>query len=360
MALLLVLLTFFVLVATLLPLWRHPHWIVRGLDFPRLQLATLAGIVLLLQIAFLDFQQVSSWVMILVVFLCLCRQLWWILPYTRLWVPEVKACKDPDADKQISIITANVLTPNRGAEKLVALARQYKPDVLVTLESDQWWEDQLVVLEDEMPHTIKCPLDNLYGMHVYSRLPLDEAEIAFLVEDDVPSMHALVKLRNGEGVRVHFLHPAPPSPTENPESAERDAELLVVARSVADSSQPTIVTGDLNDVAWSRTTRLFRKISGLLDPRVGRGMFNTFHADYPLLRWPLDHLFHSKHFTVQAIQRLPSIGSDHFPLLTRLSFTPVKGASQDALGATSDDRKFAKSIAQDRDVSKADVPEPGE
>jgi endonuclease/exonuclease/phosphatase (EEP) superfamily protein YafD len=46
------------------------------------------------------------------------------------------------------------------------LVNKYQPDILVTLESDLWWEEQLAVLEVEMPYTVKCPLDNLYGMHV--------------------------------------------------------------------------------------------------------------------------------------------------------------------------------------------------
>jgi endonuclease/exonuclease/phosphatase (EEP) superfamily protein YafD len=197
-------------------------------------------------------------------------------------------------------------------------------------------------------------------MHLYSKLQLHDQEVSFLVEEDVPSIHVSIELRTGDRVRAHFVHPAPPSPTENTESTERDAELIIVARSVEKSDQPVIVTGDLNDVAWSSTTRLFRKISGLLDPRIGRGMFNTFHVKYPFLRWPLDHIFHSDHFTLRSIQRLPSIGSDHFPLITSLSFTPIKGVSQKGLQADSEDLDRAKEIANEKGVSEEDVKKPNE
>jgi endonuclease/exonuclease/phosphatase (EEP) superfamily protein YafD len=346
-------------VATLLPLWRNPHWLVRGMDFPRLQLAAIAVLLILLQVISLDLAEAQTWTLIGITLVCLAWQLWWIVPYTMIWPNEVKTTANPIPDRKLSILTSNVLTSNRNADALLKLVDQYQPDVLVTLESDAWWQRHLDTLESSMPYCMKCPLDNLYGMHVYSRLPLEDTEISYLVEGNVPSMHAQLKLRSGDSVRVHFLHPAPPGPGGNPESAERDAELVIVAKSVEDSDQPVVVAGDLNDVAWSATTRLFRKISGLLDPRVGRGMFNTFHAHYPFLRWPLDHLFHSHHFTVTAIKRLPNIGSDHFPLLTELSYNPARGEDQEGLEADSNDKSRAQSIEDNKGASAEDVPNPG-
>ena len=316
------------LLATFITLWRYEAWWVRGWDFPRLQVAVVAASVLLLQVVLLDFSASGSLVLVGLTVLCLVYQLWWIAAYTPFFPVEVKLAPGDDANNTISIMTANVLTTNKNAAGLLREVHQWRPDILVTLETNAWWQQQLDVLGADYPYTIKCPLENLYGMHVYSRLPLEDSAIQFLIEPNIPSMHALAILPSGQQVRVHFLHPAPPSPSENEESTERDAELLVVAKSVVDAELPVIVAGDLNDVAWSATTRLFRKISGLLDPRVGRGMFNSFHADYWCVRWPLDHLFHSDHFMLKDIRRLPSFGSDHFPMLITLVYSPAQGAEQ--------------------------------
>ena len=89
------------------------------------------------------------------------------------------------------------------------------------------------------------------------------------------------------------------------------------------------MAGDLNDVAWSKTPRRFQRISGLLDPRIGRHFINTFHVDYPFLRWALDHIFHSACFTLVDMKRMPSIGSDHFPVLTTLQYEPEVTSEQE-------------------------------
>jgi endonuclease/exonuclease/phosphatase (EEP) superfamily protein YafD len=351
--------TFMLAIFTVLPLWRCEAWWVRSLDFPRLQLLVISLLVLSLELVFLDLADPLTCSLLIAALLCLGYHAWWILPYSRLFPVEVKSAAGADSQRTLRILTANVLTPNRNANALIELVRDNAADIVVTLESDGWWQARLDMLEPDYPHTIKCPLDNLYGMHVYSKLRLIDSHIEYLVEPDIPSIHTLVELPSGQKIQTHFLHPAPPSPTENEASSERDAELIIVAKGVAESDAPVIVTGDLNDVAWSETTRLFRKVSGLLDPRVGRGMFNTFHAGYWFIRWPLDHLFHSHHFTLSRICRLPGFGSDHFALFTELVLDVGRDDQQSRLAPDNDDLTWANDKAADQGVSKKDVPRPG-
>ena len=340
---------------TVLPFSKHRAWWVRVWDFPRLQIAFLLTVLLVAVIWLLPWGSPLTWALLVVGGGALAVQLWWITPYLPLFPREVKTVSAP-AGATLSMLVSNVLASNRDSSALLKQIHEYQPDLVVTLESDWWWQHQLDTLVDSYPYALKYPLDNLYGMHLYSRLPLAEAEVMFLVEEGVPSMHTRVTLDGGVDVSLHFLHPAPPSPTENPESTERDVELLMLARRLEGNDSPVIVAGDLNDVAWSRTTRLFRKLSGLLDPRVGRGLYSSFHADYRLLRWPLDHLFHSEHFGLVRLARLAHMGSDHFPLFIELCYLGPE-TDQDGLEKDADDRAEADDIVREgtRDIERGET-----
>ncbi|HET9679919.1 MAG TPA: endonuclease/exonuclease/phosphatase family protein [Gammaproteobacteria bacterium] len=352
--------TALLLLLTLLPLSRLEIWWVRILDFPRLQLAIIALLLLACQLWVLYFSQWQAYLFSALTLACFVYQSYWLFPYTFLHPKEVKSAPGNE-NETLRILNANVLISNRNAQTLLNHIAKNKPDIFITLETDDWWQTQLDNLDADYPHSMKCPLDNAYGMHLYSRLPLDDAKIQFLVESGIPSMHTAVILPSNRKVALHCIHPRPPSPTENDESSERDAELLIIAKTVAEARLPTIVVGDLNDVSWSATTHLFRKLSGFLDPRIGRDMINTFHAKYPVLRWPLDHVFHSDYFTLVSINRLPTIGSDHFPLLVELALAPEKGASQEgSLDCDPEDRSHAKDKTSDENVSKHKVHMPCE
>ncbi len=219
----------------------------------------------------------------------------------------------PDADT-ISIISCNVYQFNQDFKRFHQLIRKYQPDIFITMESNAAWEMANRSLEPEYPFTEKITLENTYGMHLYSKIPLESSTIHFFIADDIPSIEAQFKNKNGRIFTVFAVHPPPPSPTEESTSKERDGDLLSVAKMCQKSNIPTLVIGDFNTVAWSDTSILFRKMSELIDARVGRGILATFHAKFWFFRVPLDLLFHSPDIFIDQLKTLEYIGSDHLPI----------------------------------------------
>jgi endonuclease/exonuclease/phosphatase (EEP) superfamily protein YafD len=310
------------IVATAVPIARKKAWWIRIFDFPRLQILLIAAGTLVVFLVVIDDWSAWQVVFALLLALAIAYQAYMMFPYTKLARPQVPQASGRDAQRTIALLFANVLMTNRSSEELLATVREEEPDIVLAVETDGWWQRELDVLAETHPHVVRQPQNNTYGMLLYSRLELVRPEVQFLIQADVPSIHTRVKLRSGALVELRCVHPRPPAPQEAKDAKPRDAELIVVARSLKGKDAPAIVLGDLNDVAWSRTNYEFQEISGLLDPRIGRGFYHTFHARYPFLRYPLDHCFHTKHFRLVSFKRLRKFGSDHFPVGIELSYEP--------------------------------------
>lgn len=301
------------IVLNLLPLVPNQHWIFRAWEFGRIQLLVLESIVFLLGWGLIDDKTSAFYVVQVLLGLAIIHNSWLLFPYTPFYKIK-KHQKSENSSALVSILSVNVYQFNTQHHLLIDLIGEKSPDIVFTVESNGEWEQALRAIEKEYPYQHKHTLENTYGMHFYSRFEILNARTHTFASDDIPSFEIDLKLEDGSEFTFFGVHPPPPSPSEEETSKERDGDLLSVAKCVKKYDKPVVVIGDFNDVAWAKSSKLFYRTSGLIDPRIGYGFVSTFHAKYRLLRVPIDLLFHSKHIFIEEFRRLGDIGSDHFPM----------------------------------------------
>lgn len=331
-----------VILFSVIPLIRNDYWAFRVFEYPRIQKLFLNVLILIVYVSFFAISSVYEIIFTGSIVANAGYLLFQILPFTFLAKSVLLRATKKDKDNTFSIISSNVFQDNRNTAGCMKLLEKYDPDLILLLETDQFWFEGTEALKEKYPHNVPVPLENTYGMLLYSKFELLDTEVRYLVDPEIPSIKTKVKLPSGKTIRLYCVHPTPPVPGENLYSTERDKELLMVAKEVKENNLATIVVGDLNDVAWSYTTKLFTKISGLLDPRKGRGFYNTFHAQHPILRFPLDHVFCSTDFKLHHLKRLENFSSDHFPILISLQYEAISHLQQEEPEPDKDEVKLAE------------------
>ncbi len=341
----LTIISIFLIAAVFITLVHNDYWVFKVMEYPRLQKLFLVVATITAWLYFWPLLATFQ----LVLFYSLCAAaaylVYKIWPYTAAAPKDMKTVAAGDDAHSLKIFSANVYQYNREYNRMLQQIKSTNPDVVFLLETDDGWARGVKELEADYPHSLLCPLENTYGLLFYSRLPIVKGKVNFLVKEEIPSIEATLTLKGGQPIKVWGLHPEPPVPGENLYATAKDKELMKVALKVADCDLPVIVFGDLNDVAWSHTTELFRKTSRLLDPRRGRGFYSTFSAHHWFVRFPLDYIFCSKEFGLVKMKRMPKNGSDHFATFTHIMYNASLKREQEAPRADSEELQEAKETA---------------
>ncbi len=308
-----------VFVVTLLPLSGSVRWWVRAWEFPRLHIALTAGFcVVLVALVPTGFTVALT----LGLIACAAYQMVRIFPSPRFSATELHITDDAPDSSKIKLIAANVLMENTQKADLIQIIKRENPDVLFLMETDQGWLDALQDCLDQYPTVLTYPLDNYYGLIFATRLTSPRAEVVFLSDDNTPSLRAELIGPDGNGFNFIGLHPRPPVPGND--TIFRDQQIKTAAKMSGNANWPTVCMGDFNDVAWSSTSQRFKRYGGFLEPRVGRGMFPTFHAQYSLLGVPIDQLYLTSGIGLVSFGRLEEFGSDHYPVSAVISFHGIE------------------------------------
>ncbi|MDX1514806.1 MAG: endonuclease/exonuclease/phosphatase family protein [Gammaproteobacteria bacterium] len=194
------------------------------------------------------------------------------------------------------------------------------PDVAIFLEATPAWSAQLKLMKSDYPTIARMPRSDNFGMAVLSRLPDTRIEFREMGAPPVPVMIIDAPVDAGQ-VRIYALHPPPP--LGGVLAGLRDAQLEAVGKEIKASGHPrVVVAGDLNATPWSAALRALLGAAGLRDGQRGLGYLPTW-APPPLARWvgiPIDLTLVSPDVTVIARETGPWLGSDHWPVLTTITF----------------------------------------
>ena len=338
-------LTFLLFLFTILPKIPSSHWVFRVPDFGKIQITVITILVFIA--GFFIPKNEYSWYLQALLLIILIYHGITLIKYTPLY-PVKKHTRTSHSSKKINFISANVYQFNKEYDRFIHLIKRKNPDVFLTMESNGDWEKAMQTLEKDYPFHHKVTLENTYGMHLYSKIKIENSKTHYFVAEDLPSIEAHLKTEDGYEFVFFGVHPPPPSPTEEETSKERDGDILSVAKRVKEIKIPVIVVGDFNNVAWSKSSILFRKTSELIDPRIGRAFISTFHAKYKLFRFPIDLMFHSEEIFIEELKALENFGSDHFPVYCEFYIDEVNNKQKDQIEkADAEEKQKAEEMIQE-------------
>jgi len=240
-------------------------------------------------------------------------------PFSSVTVPNTQA--STDSDKVISILLVNVKMKNRNSKKLIEQIENKNPDVILAMEVDKWWNQQLSEIEQKYPYHKEIINEVAYGMALYSKYSFKNIKVDNLNHEKIPYIEGLLKVQNDQLITFHCVHPVPPTHYKDLPDNEGNKEkaMKMLGSRVKKAHYPSIVMGDFNDVVWSKVDELTHTNNILFDVRTGRGFYNSYNAENILMRWPLDHIYVTKEFSLKTIERLDYMGSDHFPIYVELA-----------------------------------------
>lgn len=313
------------MLASVLSVFRNtPSNFLKMLDFPRIQFFIASLMALPLFVLMTRRWHWYDYALVVGLLGGLIINGTYLVHYTSLYPEQVPtASTDGEDDDQVSVYMANVLMENREAMPLINQIKQQDADFVILMEIDDWWTKKLGPIREAYPYHEEQPNGVAYGMALYSKEPLENLEVNYLNNQEVPSFEAEVRLANGQKIALHTVHPVPPKHFEKfPDNkGEREVAMLLIGEKVKNSDLPNIVMGDLNDVVWGYTNLLTGTDNLLFDVRVGRGFYNSFNAEKWYMRWPIDHVFVTREFSLKDLRRMEDIGSDHFPIFVEMVLT---------------------------------------
>ena len=256
--------------------------------------------------------------------LCVCAtqtyQLWPFLAHHQLVVPGIDSMKVKEED--VRILQYNVDRNNDNVNDMAhwIISHSEDVDIVVLLEVTDKWQVAIERIKWSYPYHISKEVRGNRQIVVLSRLLIDELEVQELA-DGVSGVVLRGATMNGDAPFVLYsVHPSPPLFPGM--ATQRNAVLMAASKKIAaEHAKYKILVGDFNTTPFSPFFKKAVKVSGLYNSSEGAGLWGTWPSFIPkFFGISIDNMLVSNWIKVDNKQLGPSMGSDHYPVITTLKF----------------------------------------
>jgi endonuclease/exonuclease/phosphatase (EEP) superfamily protein YafD len=231
----------------------------------------------------------------------------------------------------IAIMSFNVLWSNTDYPAIAASVRAASPDIVGFQElHPENFNGVVRELEAEYPYHTSIPPEPSGGVGLFSRYPIESAE-PFPLPPRNLSLHAIVDL-DGQPVHVFVVHLSANNfglfPLDqfaalaSDRYASRAAEAAQLETIIAPIPEPVIMLCDCN---LTDTSQAYTQIGSFLTDsfrETGWGFGHTLiHPPYHFRTQRLDYVWHNTAFAATESIVGQDGGSDHLPVITKLSLS---------------------------------------
>ena len=227
---------------------------------------------------------------------------------------------DPDVPetgaRELTVLVLNLDATNHEHDAVADMIRERQPDLFAAVELTPTWARELEGVLAPYSSRLLEPRDTSWGLGLYSRRELSDAEVVFPEGAKFPLLVATIEGRS-RPIRLALLHPKVPG---TPNDAARHERLLGFAGEAIQTERTGMVLGDLNTTPWSARYRALLDDAGLEDTRVGYGLQTSWPSFLPaVLRIPIDHVLVTPDLAAAEREVGPEVGSDHLPVWVELA-----------------------------------------
>jgi endonuclease/exonuclease/phosphatase (EEP) superfamily protein YafD len=218
----------------------------------------------------------------------------------------------------LKLVQFNLWAENRDPGDTAAWLVAQNADIVITEESGARAMPIVRALKKTYPYSSACPSLGGCDTRIFSRWPIVRNDHFVGYAERVTGAWATVRHPHGNFTVVgsHFSWPYPVG-------TWRRQSRLLTAGVAAFPKDSLIIAGDFNSTPWSWSLRRQDKALGLERRTRALASWPTgdfsrvASAPFPVL--PIDHVYAGKAWKTVKVERGPSLGSDHRPVVVTLA-----------------------------------------